>query len=79
MTDNATATVVRQLVYSAHEYGPSVFQQPWFSSPQMTSILRRRWEDEFGFIANHGFGLIHSDLPRGNSQNAEAVLLRASN
>ena len=34
-------------------------------------------KDEFGFIANHGFGLIHSDLPRGNSQNAEAVLAQS--
>jgi endoglucanase len=43
-----------QLVYSAHEYGPSVYQQPWFSSPDMVSILRQRWEDEFGFIASQG-------------------------
>jgi endoglucanase len=43
-----------QLVYSAHEYGPSVYQQPWFSSPEMAAVLRRRWEDEFGFIANQG-------------------------
>ncbi len=43
-----------QLVYSAHEYGPSVYQQPWFSSPDMAAILRQRWEDEFGFIAQQG-------------------------
>ena len=43
-----------QLVYSAHEYGPSVYQQPWFSSPDMAAVLRRRWEDEFGFIAQQG-------------------------
>jgi endoglucanase len=44
----------RQLVYSAHEYGPSVYEQPWFSSPHMAAVLRRRWEDEFGFIAREG-------------------------
>jgi endoglucanase len=43
-----------QLVYSAHEYGPSVYQQPWFSSPDMAALLRQRWEDEFGFIAKQG-------------------------
>ena len=43
-----------QLVYSAHEYGPSVYQQPWFSSPDMAAVLRQRWEDEFGFIAQQG-------------------------
>jgi endoglucanase len=43
-----------QLVYSAHEYGPTVYQQPWFSSPDMVALLRQRWEDEFGFIARQG-------------------------
>jgi endoglucanase len=43
-----------QLVYSAHEYGPSVYQQPWFSSPNMAALLRQRWQDEFGFIAQQG-------------------------
>jgi endoglucanase len=43
-----------QLVYSAHEYGPSVYEQPWFSSPNMAALLRQRWEDEFGFIAQQG-------------------------
>ena len=43
-----------QLVYSAHEYGPSVYEQPWFSAPDMASILSQRWEDDFGFIAKQG-------------------------
>jgi endoglucanase len=40
-----------QLVYSAHEYGPGVFDQPWFSQPDVASVLAGRWQDEFGFIA----------------------------
>ena len=43
-----------QLVYSAHEYGPTVYQQPWFSSPNVAAILRQRWDDDFGFIAQQG-------------------------
>jgi len=39
-----------RLVYSPHEYGPGVFAQPWFSDPNMASILADRWEKGFGFI-----------------------------
>lgn len=39
-----------QLVYSAHEYGPGVNAQPWFSQPNVASVLAQRWQDEFGFI-----------------------------
>ncbi|HTW13086.1 MAG TPA: glycoside hydrolase family 5 protein, partial [Solirubrobacteraceae bacterium] len=44
----------RQLVYSAHEYGPGVSSQPWFSGPDVAGVLARRWRDEFGFIAQEG-------------------------
>ena len=43
-----------QLVYSAHEYGPGVFDQPWFSQPNVASVLAQRWQEEFGFIAQEG-------------------------
>ena len=39
-----------QVVYSPHEYGPGVFAQPWFSSPDMASILADRWHKGFGYI-----------------------------
>lgn len=40
-----------QLVYSPHEYGPGVFDQPWFSEPTFPSNLDRRWELGFQYIA----------------------------
>ena len=43
-----------QLVYSPHEYGPGVFEQPWFSSPEMASILADRWQKGFGYIHEAG-------------------------
>ena len=38
------------VVYSPHEYGPGVFAQPWFSSPNMASVLADRWSKGFGYI-----------------------------
>ncbi len=43
-----------QLVYSPHEYGPGVFDQPWFRRPDMARVLADRWRKEFGFIAEQG-------------------------
>ncbi|HIK31407.1 MAG TPA: glycoside hydrolase family 5 protein [Oscillatoriales cyanobacterium M59_W2019_021] len=41
----------RQLVYSPHEYGAGVFDQPWFSEPTFPGNLLRRWEVGFHYIA----------------------------
>jgi endoglucanase len=43
-----------KLVYSPHEYGPSVFAQPWFSAPNYRELLYDRWEKGFQFIADEG-------------------------
>lgn len=43
-----------KLVYSPHEYGPGVFAQPWFSDPNMASILQNRWNTGFGYIQKKG-------------------------
>jgi endoglucanase len=40
-----------KLVYSPHEYGPGVFNQPWFSEPTFPQNLTRRWEVGFNYIA----------------------------
>jgi len=47
-------SVANRLVYSPHEYGPGVFAQPWFSSPNVESILADRWEKGFGYIHDAG-------------------------
>lgn len=39
-----------KLVYSPHEYGPGVFNQPWFSEPEFPGNLRDRWEIGFHYL-----------------------------
>ena len=47
-------STANKLVYSPHEYGPGVFAQPWFSDPNMASILQNRWDTGFGYIQKKG-------------------------
>lgn len=44
-------TVGNKLVYSPHEYGPGVFNQPWFSDATFPDNLRDRWEIGFHYLA----------------------------
>lgn len=39
-----------KLVYSPHEYGPGVYNQPYFSDPKFPKNLRRRWNIGFYYI-----------------------------
>ncbi|WP_232231828.1 cellulase family glycosylhydrolase [Coleofasciculus chthonoplastes] len=43
-----------KVVYSPHEYGPGVFDQPWFSEPSFPQNLTRRWEIGWNYIATKG-------------------------
>ncbi|MEP0869104.1 cellulase family glycosylhydrolase [Trichocoleus desertorum AS-A10] len=43
--------VKHQLVYSPHEYGPGVYDQPWFSERTFPKNLYNRWETGFHYIA----------------------------
>jgi endoglucanase len=47
-----TLNVANQLVYSAHDYGPSLFQQPWFNSSTTAATLQAHWVKDFAFIYN---------------------------
>jgi endoglucanase len=42
--------IANRLVYSPHEYGPGVHDQPWFSDPNMADILTQRWDTGFGYL-----------------------------
>lgn len=48
----------QQLVYSPHEYGAGVYNQPWFSEPSFPSNLDRRWEIGFHYIATENIAPI---------------------
>lgn len=40
-----------KLVYSAHDYGMSVFAgQPWFSSPDFPNTLEAHWDKNWGYL-----------------------------
>jgi endoglucanase len=39
-----------KVVYSPHEYGPGVFNQKWFKSPDFPNILYDRWDKGFFYI-----------------------------
>ena len=45
-----------KLVYSAHEYGPEVFAQPWFESSAFPGNLPGIWDSHFGFLMNESLG-----------------------
>jgi endoglucanase len=46
----------QKLVYSAHEYGPEVFAQPWFESAQFPGNLPGIWDQHFGYLMNEAAG-----------------------
>ncbi len=39
-----------KLMYSPHEYGPTVFEQPWFDVPEFPNNLPAIWEEQFNFL-----------------------------
>jgi aryl-phospho-beta-D-glucosidase BglC (GH1 family) len=39
-----------KLVYSAHEYGPEVFDQKWFSAPDFPANMPGIWNRHFGYL-----------------------------
>jgi endoglucanase len=47
-----------KLVYSPHEYGPGVFNQPWFSEGSFPNNLENRWEIGWNYIAAKGIAPI---------------------
>jgi len=43
-----------KLFYSPHEYGPTVFAQPWFDVPEFPDNLPDIWEEQFNFLNTNG-------------------------
>lgn len=50
-------SIPNKLVYSPHEYGPGVFEQPWFD-PYDPAVLEDRWQRGFNYIATQGIAPI---------------------
>jgi len=49
-----TLSVANQLVYSAHDYGPNLFQQSWFNSSTTPASLTAVWGRYWGYISAGG-------------------------
>lgn len=47
-------SVANRVVYSPHEYGPGVFEQPWFAAESFPDNLRDRWAIGFNYLAEEG-------------------------
>jgi endoglucanase len=43
-----------KLVYSAHDYGPEVFRQPWFAASDFPHNLSAVWRDHWAYLAGSG-------------------------
>ncbi|UII21517.1 cellulase family glycosylhydrolase [Fulvivirga ligni] len=42
-----------KLVYSPHEYGPTVYPQSWFTDPSFPSNMPGIWNQHFGYLYNN--------------------------
>ena len=49
-----TLNIPNKLMYSPHEYGPTVYNQPWFQTADFPSNLPGIWEDTFNYINTDG-------------------------
>jgi len=43
-----------KLVYSAHDYGNSVYEQPWFQDPDFAEDLPAKFDEMWGYIYREG-------------------------
>ncbi len=46
--------VANQLVYSAHDYGPSVYGQPWFNGSTTYASLATVWTNHWAYVEKNG-------------------------
>jgi endoglucanase len=66
-----------QLVYSAHDYGPNLYAQPWFNSSTTQSSLYAIWNKFWGYISADGrapvwLGEFGTDNNASDIENATA-------
>ncbi len=47
-------SVPHQLVYSAHDYGPEVYEQSWFQAPNFPKNLPSIWQKHWAYLEQDG-------------------------
>jgi endoglucanase len=53
-TNPVVLSVADQLVYSAHDYGPNLYRQPWFTSNTTDASLEAIWNKYWEYISAAG-------------------------
>ena len=53
-TNPVVLNISGQLVYSAHDYGPNLFQQSWFNSSTTAASLDAVWNKYWAYISANG-------------------------
>jgi endoglucanase len=68
-----------KLVYSAHDYGPEVYEQPWFQTPDFPRNLSAVWTRHWAFVQRDGVApvLIGEFGGRSLGQDAEGQWQRS--
>jgi endoglucanase len=68
-----------QLVYSAHDYGPGVYQQKWFQATDFPNNLPAIWRAHWAYLAQDGIApvLIGEFGGRSVGQDTEGVWQRS--
>jgi aryl-phospho-beta-D-glucosidase BglC (GH1 family) len=56
VADRPLAIEPSKLLYSAHDYGPEVFPQAWFSAADFPNNLFDLWDQTWGYIPKQGLG-----------------------
>jgi endoglucanase len=67
-----------KLVYSPHDYGPGVYQQPWFQAPDFPSNLRPIWQHYWAYLQLEGIApvLVGEFGGRSVGQDREGIWQR---
>ena len=53
-THPVVLNVPNRLVYSAHDYGPNLYRQKWFTSSTTCDSLAAVWDEYWGYISRDG-------------------------
>ena len=53
-----TLNVANHVIYSPHEYGASIYNQPWFNAGDYPNNMPAIWDSEWGYIAKQNIAPI---------------------
>jgi len=67
-------SVPHQLVYSAHDYGPEVYDQNWFQAPTFPKNMPNFWQKHWGYLQTENIAPVYlGEFGGSMNQSAEAA------